>query len=118
MTIIQALEVMAQQLTKQEKILKFLSAGVPTLIEQTTKLNNTEKHNVLLRDALTYERSLYQEAGSDLGELGLEALESTQALGNCIICDAKPAIWLSIDGQDFSYQQSAYFTTPLYQPKE
>ncbi len=34
-----------KQLTEREKILKFLSAGVPTLIEQTTKL-------MMLRDAI------------------------------------------------------------------
>lgn len=104
------------------------------LSKAADRIAELERQITLLRDALEAERKLrifgqspecgqtHWESIRDMRRAVYDATEdalaATYDLSGLVICDAEPAAWLSKDGQDFSYQQSARFTTPLYEAKE
>jgi hypothetical protein len=79
------------------------------------ELANATKQNVLLRGLIDHILNTYHVPRVPRIT---EALDATADLAGLVVCAAEPVAWLSKDGQDFSYQQSAYFTTPLYEAKE
>jgi len=94
------------------------------ILDLKQQLDNATKQVVLARDAVAAlekfgttvapSSSFWEEIWPEYEK----ALAATADLAGLVVCDAEPAIWLSIDGQDFSYQQSARFTTPRYEAKE
>ena len=103
----------AQQLAERDAEILRLRGEV---FKRNAGILDAQKQNVMLRDAL--QQVVDIKAFRVTTRLCKEALDATANLAGLILCDAKSAIWLSKDGQDFSYQQSARFTTPRYEAKE